>query len=358
MALLHVASLLLCYDGLQYANAVEDTHIAGTSGKEFFFAFFANYYVDPHSYLENDIYVSSTSDSLCTIDYDDGIRNLISINITAYSVTRKRLRGTTHLHAKSGIENKGIRILCTNPVSIYGFNRRGDYASSDAFTALPLVALSKEYIIPGVYNNPYIGVVATQNNTLVKIDLISSCSILFNGSLYKTGNILAVSLNINDALQIIHKESYETSLDCDFGGTYIQSTAPVAVFSGSVFYYPNFALYTYLVLQVPPISAYSTTVIVPRVPSPANHTVVRLVGSQNDTSMSITSVSHTDVKVIQHSLNWREFKDIDICLSRVINRSWSYKIRTFIRMVDFQCLFRVKGRTKRSLSLKAWTVLK
>ncbi|XP_046325601.2 uncharacterized protein LOC124110349 [Haliotis rufescens] len=292
--------------------------VVSTNGEEFAFAFFANFYNTPEPDPLNDIYISSTSESKCTIDYnyDDMRRRRIEVTIPAYSVTKETLPGSTQLNAQSGIENKGIHINCTNPVAVYGYNKNtNDYAhTSDSFTALPVAALTTEYIIPGVNNNPFFGVVSTRDNTSVTIHLISSCSVKFNNTLYKTGGILEVSLKRNDVLQIIHDSAMHSIYDCDFGGTYIKTSFPVSVFSGSVYYSPYGMVGSHLVLQVPPLSAFSTTAIVPRVPAPTSQTVVRLLASQNDTSVTITSIRQSIVSVYNASLTRREFKDFNITL--------------------------------------------
>ncbi|KAK6172401.1 hypothetical protein SNE40_016057 [Patella caerulea] len=261
-----------------------------TRGKDFYVAFFPETY---ESYFvinyHNSLLISSNSGGVCSVSYDNGTRHETTLNVNPKTVTTLNIPELSRIHAGTKIINKGVHVKCSQDVSLYGV----DYYHTDGvFTAIPLEALSADYIVPGMRSNSFLGIVGTTANTTVHVYVKSTCSYLYNGITYQTGDVFVVLLQENDVLQITDVD--QSSGDgCDLSGTRVMSTAKVSVFSGSV-YYPGGA--SHYVMQVPPLSAYSKLAIAPRVKTTyAWKSIIRVVaGYDNTTLFNPAPVRHLD----------------------------------------------------------------
>jgi hypothetical protein len=134
-------------------------------------------------------------------------------------VTMVNVPSTVCLGSPGSVENKGIRVTATDPISVYGLNHSA--ATTDAYLALPVTALGLDYRIltfkvtlSGAATN--LAVVATQDGTVVSI---------FN---HQTNSNTNVNLNQGETYLV-----EAAALNQDLTGSRVQSNFPVGVF-GSV----------------------------------------------------------------------------------------------------------------------------
>jgi uncharacterized protein (TIGR02145 family) len=185
----------------------------------------------------------------------------------------------SHAALGSGIEDKGIRIIADNPISVYGLNRKT--ATTDAYMALPVSALGTDYRVltyKTTMNNmgSSLSVIATQNGTSVTI---------FNHQDNSTTNI---SLNEGQTYRIEAIAPGE-----DLTGSRIQSNVPVAVFgSEDITYIPAGCTYAdHIVEEMFPISSWGKKyVTVPLAGRDLSGDLFRILANEDGTGVDINEV--------------------------------------------------------------------
>jgi hypothetical protein len=125
--------------------------------------------------------------------------------------------------ASETIRNMGIRVVASNPVSVYGLN--ASTASSDATGVLPTPALGTAYTVAGArtdeFNSQFL-IVATENNTVVTINPSST-----------TRNFRSANTPFDITLQRGQTYQVQSSSSQNLNGSTVTSTLPVAVFAGA-----------------------------------------------------------------------------------------------------------------------------
>lgn len=115
----------------------------------------------------------------------------------------------------AGIENKGVKVSTTDPVAVYGLNRK--LATTDAYMALPVTSLGMDYrlltyIASYLNMASFLSVVATQDGTTVSI---------FNR---QTGNTSEVFLDEGQTYLVT-----ASAIGGDLTGSTVSSNFPVTV---------------------------------------------------------------------------------------------------------------------------------
>ncbi|XP_062620366.1 IgGFc-binding protein-like [Saccostrea cucullata] len=129
----------------------------------------------------------------------------------------------------SSKSNKGIRIVASDEVVVYGVNK--ERYSCDGFVALPIDVLSEEYYVVAWYPPSYqceLLVVGAYDGTKVSVKVgehVGSRYIYYNRKRYYKGNTVSETLNKYDTWQVV--------MTGDLTGSYVKSSRPVAVFSGN-----------------------------------------------------------------------------------------------------------------------------
>ncbi|XP_013396708.1 uncharacterized protein LOC106163609 isoform X2 [Lingula anatina] len=124
----------------------------------------------------------------------------------------------------SRVENKGIHVMSTQPISLYGLNQ--EQGSGDAFTAIPVTGLGSRYSAITWSNQGQILVVSTQDRTEVTIKLPGrpNNAVTFNGVAHTGYAEFTVTMS---RYQTLHLQSD------DLTTTQIVANSAIAVFSGS-----------------------------------------------------------------------------------------------------------------------------
>ena len=205
-----------------------------TSGTDFWVAFPRNW--STPAALE--LFVAGDVDTTGTIT-GTPLDPPIDFTVTAGSVTTVSIPITAE-SSGTGVQDIGLRVTAADPVSLYGINRRG--GSSDAFTAIPVPGLGTRYRIVSasstVFTSIY-AVVATADGTTVSID---------GGA--------GITLEAG--------EVYVAEPEEDPSGILVESTEPVAVFSGHQCSNFKGAFCDHMMEQLPPTDAYGSEFAVVR----------------------------------------------------------------------------------------------
>ncbi|MCX6249224.1 MAG: hypothetical protein NTX61_00575 [Bacteroidetes bacterium] len=198
-----------------------------------------------------------------------------SFTVTPGIVTQLALPNAVVL--QSGIEDKGIRIVSADPISVYGLNN--EPSSTDAFLALPVTALGIDYRII-TYKTTYansgssFSIVATQDGTSLTI---------FNHQTNSTTNI-----NLDQG-QTYFVEA--PNVDEDVTGSRVQSNFPVAVFgSVGIGFVPSPSCFfaDHMVEQMFPCYSWGKNfVTVPLAGRDNSGDIFRIVAAEDGTNISI-----------------------------------------------------------------------
>lgn len=172
-------------------------------------------------------------------------------------------------------------------------------------THIPLHKLSNKYVV--ISMEPYsswkskLAVSATVDNTTISITfkMKSNLPLHIEGNTYYTGGVFNLSLNRYETYQIAH--------DTDLTGTFIESSAPIAAFSGNdCNKLENIGACDHLIEQLPPTDSVDSIYIVP--PNANNRgTLIRItaIESSNTTlvignvtqSLFVNKLDHFDVRI-------------------------------------------------------------
>nr|KAG5713059.1 hypothetical protein BaRGS_021853 [Batillaria attramentaria] len=130
-------------------------------------------------------------------------------------------------------ENKGIHVWATCEISVIGYNSQQN--SQDAYLALPLDVLGKEYYVMTWEGNPQILVIATRDNTVVTITLPTSTKgaasnviqFTYQTQVYRAGSTLRVTLQKFETFHIMQQDQV------DLTGSRVTANHPISVITGN-----------------------------------------------------------------------------------------------------------------------------
>lgn len=240
----------------------------------------------------------------CTVINSDGkVYNLqLQDNVTT---TQFNLPIVSELTLGSYTERRAVEVECTTDVLLYMLIRRHTNGGAEAFPVLPVESLSGRYMVPSVVDNALLGVVAVSDNTTVTVQVKSSqnCAYTFQGKAYRRGSQFTIVLQKRVVLQLARPE-FNPTIYCDLGGSVVQSSKPVAVFSGSsaLPYLPRTDNADGVMSQVPPIETWGTFFyIYPE--GDGENSAVRILAAYNDTTVHFGSAFGPKMIL----LNEREF---------------------------------------------------
>lgn len=208
------------------------------------------------------------------------------------------------------IEYKSILIETSSDVFVISHDD-GD-RSVGSTTHIPLHELSTKYIvitsIPILNSTSQLAVSAIKDNTLISIrfNMKQNLSLHINGKTFYNGDVFKFSLN--------RFESYQIEHITDLTGTFVESSAEIAVFSGNdCNKLKNIGGCDHLIEQLPPIATDSVdkTYIVPP-NSYERDTLIRITAIRNS---SLTFMIGSVVKTL--TLNKFDYFDTRITSSHL-----------------------------------------
>ncbi|XP_067664392.1 uncharacterized protein [Haliotis asinina] len=273
------------------------------TGKRFIASLFSVYPNGPDRDVPF-VSIGHTHEGRCTLTNSDGNRTDIQLRGNN-TFTQFSLPDIKELYLGIFVDKRAIELECTTDVSFYIFLRRHVNVGAFAYPVLPVESLSNRYIIASVPNNPLVGIAALLDNTTVTFHFRRDfkCTYYVDRNYVGRGSKLTRVLNRRDVFQIAGR--ILTQLEyCDLGGSVIESSAPVAVFSGSPGVYYEHYISKTIMNQVPPVTSWGMQFIVPP-PLLSDMLRVRILAAYDNTT--VTRELPTGVKTID--LNETEFYD-------------------------------------------------
>lgn len=180
-------------------------------------------------------------------------------------------------------EKKAVRVVADQPVSVYGTNHR--YQSTDTYLALPVESLGTRYRVAG-YKwlaedlISQLAVVATEDNTVVEIIPNVATE---EGRM--AGEPYTIQLNRGETWQV--RPRFNPANSSDLTGSLVQSSKPVAVFSGhNCAYVPSrqWKACNILVEQLPPTQTWGKEFVLGPLEG-QNSTVYRVIADEDGTEV-------------------------------------------------------------------------
>ncbi|OQY27257.1 MAG: hypothetical protein B6244_11170 [Candidatus Cloacimonetes bacterium 4572_55] len=205
-------------------------------------------------------------------------------------VTRVTLPNDVQVTSSEEIENKGIHVMADDEVAVYGLNMRE--FSSDGFLCLPVDILSTNYMVMSYPNMTWLenwgeghlsqfGIVSPYDNVIITI---TPSTETFFGQ--PVGVPFQVILNQGEVYQVRSLLSNQPNVDLT--GSIIESTLPVAVFSGnSCASIPTDVQYCdHIVEQMPPINTWGNSFVTFPLEGRENGDTFRILAFQNGTTVA------------------------------------------------------------------------
>lgn len=171
--------------------------------------------------------------------------------VAAGSQTVVTLNPAAVLTSNEMIEAKGIHVTALAPVSVHVVSESA--TSAEGYLAFPTAALGTNYYVMSYGTARYAGsefaVVATQNNTIVRITPAAA------GATKSAGVAFTVTLNSGETYQLANPAT------ADMTGTVVIADKPVAVFGGHrcAEVPSNMGYCDYLVEQIPDVTLWGKT---------------------------------------------------------------------------------------------------
>ena len=265
--------------------------VLDSRGTEFWLMFARNY--DGADFLFLDITSVENATGTVTIS---GLGFSENFTVAANTVTRVNIPTTSTVFPSGLVENRGIKVTSDKEITVYGMSQRG--ASTDGFLGLPVDILGNQYLVvtypilswggffPSESNAPQFSIVSPYDNNVVTITPRDQT---VNGR--PAGVPFSVTLNQGQTYLVRGRMS--NAYSADQTGSFISSTLPVAVFSGSscASIPQNIPACDHLVEQIPPISTWGQTFVTRPLETRTGGDTWRFLASQNNTELVINGVN-------------------------------------------------------------------
>ena len=248
-------------------------------------------------------------------------------SITRITLPIEAMVGTNEL-----IENKGIHITANDEVTVYGLSIK--QFTSDCFLALPVDILSTQYLAMSYPNLTWtsgfdestlsqFSVVSPYDNNQVTI---TPSTATLSGS--PEGFPIEITLNKGQTYQVRSALSVES--DVDLTGSVIQSSLPIAFFSGnSCASIPtNYAACDIILEQIPPVSTWGNNFVTYPLEGRENGDTWRILSSQDNNNIYI------DEELVA-TLNFGDFYEDIYDVPKTINSSKPVLVMQFSNGDEF-----------------------
>ena len=292
-------------------------------GKDFWFTFIPNLHVNNPETDSLYIYVAASEPTNGTLRYKgrNGIWRTIVINIPdpAKVFTYRvywydiELQGDTESNGQNSSGNQAeavaenvFNVSTDKDVTVYALNQAS--TTSDAFLVLPTDALGKDHYVLS-YNSHRNGSVASTGNTPSQFAIVATednTEITINPSAptskRSSSNPILTILNQGETF-LVQASMTVGDGSGDMTGTRVQSTKPIALFSGhqrAIIPIKNSELSSrdHIVEQLPSVDTWGRTAIVVPFPKPFNATnlsqdIYRVLAAYDSTDVLINGVKTT-----------------------------------------------------------------
>jgi len=222
-------------------------------------------YIEDRSTPNFELFISSDITTRLRIEII-GARYKLDTLVIGGTVRRLRVPPIAEVTGDGTLQPNAVRITSDHPISVTCLNERG--SSTDSYLALPTTALGIEYYAMSYQSTPtndlvsHMAIVATQDSTFVYI----TPSVMTSRN--KSARIpFPVIMNKGDVYQIAamnfqpmvkDMQGRDSVIFPDLTGTRIQSSKPIAVFSGHqcADVPMRVPFCNYIVEQVPPVTSW------------------------------------------------------------------------------------------------------
>ncbi|MCS6808639.1 MAG: IgGFc-binding protein, partial [Bacteroidota bacterium] len=230
--------------------------------------------------LTQELFITSSENAKVRIEID-GLLFRQETRVRAGTVISVRIDTAAQLRSSEVVERLAVHITSDKPISVYGLSHR--YQTTDSYMGLPIEALGTEYRIMSYYKLTegliaQFAVIATQDSTEVTI---TPKAPTLGGR--QPDVPFTVQLSRGDVYQVIASAPRKNQ-PSDLTGTLVQSTKPIAVFSGhSGAYIPvREKGYNHLIEQLPPVPAWGRHYYIGKLFGRTKSTI-RVLAAENDT---------------------------------------------------------------------------
>ena len=246
---------------------------------------------------------------------------------------------------------KGISVKAESGKKLVVFGQNEQLGSNDAFLALPvnpiprerhqeyiLISLCGDFGTASESKDSVALIIGTQNKTEVTILPSATVSVIP----YKLAPVRSFIRGLNDNLNTITIDRYQTVYlevrGKDISGTRIIANKPISVFSGhECANIPfNSAPCDMLIEQIPPIDAWGTEVVTIPFKTRKNGDLVKVIASQNSTTVFVTRTDVMNGKVYNNptfTLNAGQYKELLIEDFSVLRSNYPISVFHFSRSV-------------------------
>jgi hypothetical protein len=197
------------------------------------------------------------------------------VNVPAGTLSTITMPAGIDITTNGVVENKGIHITSDNPITVYGMSE--NYATSDAYLALPVDALGTNYLVMSYTYNvlpSQMTIVASEDNTAVTITPTAS------GGGFTAGVPGNVVLNEGQTLNLKSN---------DYTGSLVVSDKPVSVFGGveCVNVPTGVGACDFIVEQMTPTSSWGQSFVTIPLATRSAGDIFRFMAKDNATQVSV-----------------------------------------------------------------------
>ena len=292
--LIHIFIFIFCTTQLLAQNEIPDN-----KGKEFWVMFNRNF---DNSGVNLSLFITGDVETSGTVELPDGSTQ--NFTVIPGTISTVKLPSSLLAATSDGVEDKGIRIVAFEEITVYGLNQKTQ--TTDAFLALPTDILEREYLVMSYtslnenFNNTSVfGIVATENGTT--ITLVPSTP----AGTKPAGVPFTIDLDEGQSYQL------QVLGPNDLTGTSISSTKPVAVFAGHTCAYvpTDTPACDHMIEQMPPASSFGERFVTTPLANRKAGDIFRILASEDGTNISlIGSASFSR----SFTLNRGQFEELDI----------------------------------------------
>nr|XP_034320037.1 IgGFc-binding protein-like isoform X3 [Crassostrea gigas] len=272
-------------------------HLPGSWGTRFIVLFMQNI-----RNTKKSIYVTSVNGIRINVTTSERLNSSLKSEIdqitSIYSVEQFFIPNSMELEGFK-IETKCILIETSQNSMVV--SQADVYSSVGMTTHIPIHKLSTKYVI--VSTNPVkyfsqFAVASINENTMISITFQMNDTLQIDGKIYRSGETFSIKLNRYETYQIQHT--------VDLTGTFVQSSLPIAVFSGDDCNKLNGQGFCdHLIEQLPPTSRIDAVYVVP--PHLYSNTKIRVMAIDKSTIFY-----NCTNKTFYKSYERLEYFDIDI----------------------------------------------
>ena len=251
---------------------------ADSKGKDFWLMFNSNYSNNPTLTL----FITSAINTSGVVTVP-GLSFSAPYTVVANTVTAVIIPTAVATHTNNVVDNKGIHVTANAEVTVYGLNRIP--FTTDAYLGLPTDVLGTDYLVL-TYGAGEIGVVATQNNTVVTIT--------------PTITTLTRNAGVPFSITLNQGQTYElenTNASLDFSGSTITSDKPIGVMGAvrCANIPPGASYCDHICEMLPPTTTFGRKFAAVPLASRTNGDTWRFLASENNTVVKINGVAQAPI---------------------------------------------------------------